>query len=72
MVTDSRRLYTCYVIVDTNCHECKYDTMVLGIMRYRIMKLKRKIHKDRIRTFTKNNGILNTLRCTAKQIKAEL
>lgn len=36
------------------------------------MKIKRKVHKSKIRAFIKTNGILHTLRCTVNQIKTEL
>ena len=36
------------------------------------MRLKRKILKDRIRTFIKNIGILHTSRCTARKKETSL
>lgn len=36
------------------------------------MSIKRKMHKSRIRTFIKTNGILHTSRCTVIQIETEL
>jgi len=36
------------------------------------MRIKRKIHKDWIKMLNKINGILHTLRCTARKIKTSL
>ena len=60
-----------FAFLFNSCWNAKRRSDGLKTRRYRAMKIKRKIHKDKIRTL-KNDSILHTSRCTVNQIKTEL
>ena len=72
MVTDSRRFYIFCEIFDIDGFKWKHGTMVFGSKEHKVMKIKRKIHKKRIKAFIQTNSILHTSRCIARKEKTSM